>query len=289
MTRWRNEPLLHFAVLGIGLFALYTLVSDRGDSVGSEELVVDAPRIAALADQFVRSWRRAPTEAELDGLIESYVRDEVLYREGLALGLDRDDAVIRGRVRLKMELLGDSAETEVTEADLNAWLEANASRYATPARYELRQVYFDPARHGATRDAVITAALRDLERDPGLDPAALGDVTLLPAVLADVTRADVAAQLGEELAAALAGAPAGRWFGPVTSSYGDHLLRVNVLRAPKPAVLADVREAVERDLRYSRAQTARDALYGRLRTRYTVRIETPAGGDFDAALAAEPQ
>src|SRR6185503_9361121 len=101
LTRGRNEPLLHFAVLGIGLFALYSLVSDGGESAGSEELVVDAPRIAALADQFVRSWRRAPTQAELDGLIESYVRDEVLYREGLALGLDRDDAVIRSRVRLK--------------------------------------------------------------------------------------------------------------------------------------------------------------------------------------------
>ena len=289
MTRWRNEPLLHFAVLGIGLFALYSLVSDGGESAGSEELVVDAPRIAALADQFVRSWRRAPTQAELDGLIESYVRDEVLYREGLALGLDRDDAVIRSRVRLKMELLGDSAEAEVTEADLDAWFDAHLSRYATPARYELRQVYFDPARHGATRADAVATALRELEREPGLDPAALGDATLLPAVLADVTQADVAAQLGEELAAALASAPAGRWFGPVTSSYGDHLLRVNVLSASEPAVLADVRDAVERDLRYSRAQTARNALYERLRTRYTVRIETPAGSDFDAALAAEPR
>jgi hypothetical protein len=287
VTRWLKEPLLHFVVLGIGLFALYGLVSDGSESGGSEDIVVDTRRIAALAEQFVRSWRRPPTAAELDGLIESYVRDEVLYREGLALGLDRDDAVIRSRVRLKMEILGDGPEAEVTEADLAAFFHANADRYAIPARYEVRQVYFDPWRHRAGR-IEIPAALRDLDGEPDLDPAALGDSTLLPAVLSNVTRAEVAAQLGEELAVALADAPAGRWFGPVASSYGEHLLRVDLLRAPGAAALTDVRETVERDLRYARAQTARDKLYERLRTGYTVRIDTPAGSDFDAALA-EPR
>ena len=288
MTRWLKEPLLHFAVLGIGLFALYRLTS--GDAgAPAQEIVVDAPRIAALAEQFVRTWRRPPTPEELDGLVQSYVRDEVLYREGLALGLDRDDPVIRSRIRLKMEVLGDGPDTEVSDADLQAWLDSNGDRYATPARYDLKQVFFDPARRAARLAADLDAALRRLENEPAADPTAFGDSTLLPAELRDVTRADVAAQLGEELAAELLGAPLGRWFGPTSSTYGVHLVRVELREGPKAATLADVRDAVERDLRYARAEAASDALYERLRARYTVRIEEPADSLFETAVAAEAQ
>jgi len=288
LTRWLKEPLLHFAVLGIGLFALYRLTS--GDAgAPAQEIVVDAPRIAALAEQFGRTWGRPPTTTELDGLIESYVRDEVLYREGLALGLDRDDPVIRSRVRLKMEVLGDGPDTEVSDADLQAWLDASADRYAVPARYDLRQVFFDPARRGARLAADVDAALRGLENELGADPTAFGDATLLPAELRDVTRTDVAAQFGEELAAVLADTPLGRWFGPVSSGYGAHLVRVELREPPRAATLVEVRDAVERDVQYERSEAASDALYERLRTRYTVRIEEPADGLFEAAAAAESQ
>jgi hypothetical protein len=286
LTRWLKEPLLHFAVLGLGLFALYRLTA--GDTgAATQEIVVDAPRIAALAEQFVRTWRRPPTPEELDGLVQSYVRDEVLYREGLALGLDRDDPVIRSRIRLKMEVLGDGAETQVSDAGLQAWLEANADRYAAPARYDLRQIFFDPARRGARLPADLDAALRGLENEPAADPTAFGDPTLLPAELPDVTRTDVATQLGNELATVLAEAPPGRWFGPVSSSYGAHLVRVELREPPKAATLVDVRAAVERDVQYARAEAASDALYARLRARYTVRIEEPADGLFEAAVAAD--
>jgi hypothetical protein len=279
-----KEPLLHFTVLGVGLFALYQLISD-GASSDPEEIVIDAPRVATLVDGFERSRRRPPTAAELDGLVESYIRDEVLFREGLALGLDRDDSVIRSRVRLKMEVLGDGPDIEVTDADLETWLDANADRYAAPARYDLRQVYFDPARHGATLEAQVGATLSDLQRDPEIDPATLGDATLLPAVLGDVTHSDIAAQFGDDLAATLTNAPAGRWFGPVTSSYGQHLLRVDLRAAAKAAVLADVRDAVTRDVQYARTQTTRDSLYAHLRARYTNRIEPLTDDTLDAALA----
>jgi hypothetical protein len=286
--RWLEEPLLHFTVLGLGLFALYRLTSNDA-GVSAQEILVDAPRSAALAEQFVRTWRRPPTPVELDGLVQSYVRDEVLYREGLALGLDRDDPVIRSRVRLKMEVLGDGPGADVTDEDLQAWLDANADRYAAPARYDLRQVFFDPARRGERLEHDVGAALRALDREPAGSLTAFGDSTLLPAELRDVTRADVAAQLGEELAAELADATPGRWFGPVGSSYGTHLVRVEVREPSKTAALADVRSAVERDVQYARSQAASDALYERLRSRYTVRIEAPVDSLFDGSVAAESQ
>jgi hypothetical protein len=278
---------LHFAVLGIGLFALYRIVT--GDAPPASEDIVDAARIAALAQNFERSWRRPPSAEELDGLVESYVRDEVLYREGLARGLDRDDSVIRNRVALKMEVIGELPETEIADAELQAWLDANAERYATPTRYDVRQIYFDPVRRGSRLDGDIGSAQRGLELDPTLDPAAFGDTTLLPAELGGVTRMDVASQFGEEVAAALSSAPAGSWWGPVSSSYGVHLVRVDVREPPRAALLADVRDAVERDVRSERAQGERDALYARLRERYTIRIDRPANGSLDAALAAQPR
>jgi hypothetical protein len=283
-----KEPLLHFAVLGIGLFALYQVVTGDAPSV-ADEIVVDAPRIAALAEQFERSWLRPPTATELDGLVESYVRDEVLYREGLALGLDRDDPVIRSRVRLKMEVIGDGPESEIAEADLQAWLDAHPDRYAAPARYDVQQVFFDPHKHAAPHETALASALRDLQREPEGDVGALGDPTLLPAVLSDVTEKDVASQFGDEFAAALKQAPRDQWFGPVTSAYGEHLLRVGEREPAKAAVLADVRDAVESDVRYARDQAARDALHARLRARYAVRIEKPEKDGFDAALAGEPR
>ncbi|HEY3517362.1 MAG TPA: peptidylprolyl isomerase, partial [Gammaproteobacteria bacterium] len=266
MRRILKEPLLHFAVLGIGLFALFRLTAGE-EPPASEEIVVDAARIAALAQGFERSWRRPPSADEVDGLVASYVRDEVLYREGLARGLDRDDSVIRNRVLVKMEVLGELPETELTDLDVHAWFDANAERYAKPARYDVRQVYFDPVRRGSRVDSDVGAALRELERNPALDPTTFGDATLLPAELDDVTRMDVASQYGEEVAALLTNAPAGGWLGPVGSSYGVHLVRVDVREPPRAAVLADVRDAVERDVRSERAQRASEALYLRLRER----------------------
>jgi len=288
VRRILTEPLLHFAVLGLCLFAFYGLVA-REAPPPSDEIVVDAAQIAALAQGFERSWRRPPSAQELDGLVESYVRDEVLYREGLARGLDRDDSVIRSRVLLKMEVLGELPETEPTHLEVQAWFDANGERYATPARYDVRQILFDPNRRGARLDSDIRAALVDLERDATRDPAAFGDATLLPGALDDATRTDVASQYGEEVAAALSNAPAGRWFGPVSSSYGQHLLWVDVRDPPRAATLADVRAAVERDLRSERALGARDALYSRLRERYTIHVDRAAGGELDSALAAQPR
>jgi len=283
VRRILKEPLLHFALLGVGLFALYRLTA--GDAPpASEEIVVDEARIAALAQNFERSWRRPPSVDEVDGLVESYVRDEVLYREGLARGLDRDDSVIRSRVLLKMEVLGELPETEPTDLDVQEWFDANAERYATPARYHVGQIFFDPIRRGSHLDNDIGAALHDLQGDAALDPAAFGDATLLPAALGGVTRMDVASQYGEEVAAALSNAPPGRWFGPVSSSYGRHLLLVDVREPAHAATLEDVRDAVERDLLAERALGARDALYARLRERYTIRVERAAGGELDSAL-----
>jgi len=285
LRRLLKEPLLHFAVLGIGLFVLYRAVSG-GAGAAPDEIVVDSARVDTLATQFARTRQRVPTEQELQGLVESYVRDEVLYREGLALGLDRDDPVVRNRMRLRVELLADTASPEVSERAVHAWFDEHRDRYAAPALFDFRQAFFSPASHGERLDADIGEALRTLGAAAHVDAAALGDASLLPPSLRGVTTADVAAQFGDEFAAALGAAPTGRWFGPVRSAYGLHLVRVDAREEGEAVTLAAVRDAVERDLRDARARAASDALYARLRARYSIRIEKPARGLEDAAALA---
>jgi hypothetical protein len=144
-----REPLLHFLVLGAGLFLLFGLV---GEPAGerSDRIVITEAKIGDLAQMFERTWRRPPTPAELDGLIEDHIKEEILYREALALGLDRDDTVIRRQLRLKMEFVSEdfAPQTEPTEDELRAFLAEHADRFRSPSRISFTQVYLSPDRRG---------------------------------------------------------------------------------------------------------------------------------------------
>ena len=176
-NRLIREPLLHFAVLGAALFAAYALV--RPASSDASAIVVSSDRIAAIVAQFRGTWQRSPSREELDALIESFVREEVFYREGLALGLDRDDLVVRNRVKQKMELLGEDAmAAEPSEADLQKYLDEHREVFAIPAALSFEQVYFDPDRHGDRLEQDVRQSLAALRA--GRDAVPYGDRTLLP-------------------------------------------------------------------------------------------------------------
>jgi parvulin-like peptidyl-prolyl isomerase len=182
-----------------------------------------------------------------------------------------------------MEVLAEGIGADVTDADLQAWLDANTARYSHPARYDLRQIFFSTER-GANLQRDVAAALDELERSPDADWSALGDATLLPAALSGTTEGDIAAQFGEAYSAQLSTLPTGRWLGPVPSAYGAHIVRVDRRDERRPAALSDVRDEVEREVRNARSEAASQALYERLRGRYAVRKEVPSTW-FDEALA----
>jgi hypothetical protein len=278
MRRLLREPLLHFLVLGALLFALYAAV--RRDAPGApDEIVVDRARLEALAAQFERVWQRPPAAQELQGLVDGFVREEVLYREGVALRLDRDDPVVRRRVGQKMSFLADAqASGEASEAELQAWLDAHADDYRVEPRTSLRQVYFDPARRGARLEADVAAARAALAGGGRAEP---GDATLLPAALDEAPDSELARVFGEAFAAAVAALPVGGWHGPVASSYGVHLVEVRAREPGRTPALPEVRAAVERDLLRARADEAAEEFYRSLRARYRVRVE--AGAEATAA------
>ena len=215
------------------------------------------------------------------------MREEVLYREGLALGLDRDDPVIRRRVGQKIEFIADGAAPEApSDAELEAWLAAHLADYAVEPRYGLRQVYFDPGRRGASLEADLAAAREALVAGADPEAAALGDATLLPATLEGASTSAVARVFGPDFAEALAALPVGSWQGPVRSGYGLHLVQLTgraELRAPS---LDEVRPQVERDFLHARSIEAGQAFYEKLRARYRIRIDTP---EASASAAARPR
>ncbi|HEV7735273.1 MAG TPA: peptidylprolyl isomerase [Candidatus Binatia bacterium] len=272
--RLLREPFLHFLLLGAALFALFHLGGRRG-ATDPATIVVSSGRIEHLTATFVRTWQRPPTAQELQALIDDDVREEVLYREALALGLDRDDTIIRRRLRQKMEFLAESAAAEVEPRDeeLQAYLAQHADAYRIPDRFSFRQIYLDPQRHAGRLPAEIDRIRAALAN--GADGAALGDVSLLPSTFDEVTVADANATFGEAFGARLIDLPVGRWDGPVTSGYGVHLVYVDDRTDGRPATLAEVRDAVRRDWANERRIAAVDAQIRRLMERYRIDVERP--------------
>jgi hypothetical protein len=280
MRRILREPLLHFLLLGALLFAAYGLLN-RGLSDTSDDIVVSPEQVEALKVQFTRLWQRPAMPEELNGLIEGWIKEEIFYREGLAMGLDRNDPVVRRRVAQKLEFVADGqGPAAPTAAELQAWLDAHRDRYRVAPRYSLRQVYFDPLRRAQRVDTDIATAKAALQR--GAD--ARGDSTMLPARLDEAEEAEVARQFGAEFADALANLPVGGWQGPVKSGFGLHLVEIRSRDEGRPAILEEVRAAVERDLLHARAEEAKTAWYAKLRANYKVRID--GGGVVPAAGAA---
>lgn len=269
MRRLLREPLLHFLILGALLFGLYHWLHG-GSPKAADEIVLSRGQVQSLEAQFQRVRQRAPTPEERQTLVESWVREEIFYREGLAMGLDRDDPIVRRRIAQKLEFIADGATaTAPTSAELQAWLDAHADQYRSEPRYTLTQIYFEVARHGEKLDADVAAARRAL--DGGSAPA--GDSTLLPQDLDNATVSEVKRIFGGEFSDALKAMPVGAWQGPLRSGFGMHLVKLSASDAGRVATLDEVRAEVERDLVNARTAEASAAHYKELRARYTVRID----------------
>ncbi len=281
------KPLLLFLVLGLllvvgaGLFVLNAVLDPDGGE-RPDRIVVDARQTERLAEQFQRTRMRPPTRQELEGLVEEHVKEEILYREALALGLDKDDPVIRRRLRQKLELLNaDLAEREQpTDADLRTFMEARPEMFRSPGRVSLRQIYLDPDSPDGPVAERAGNVLKRLNADPegrsSADADAEGDPTLLPRELNAATEAGVSRIFGDAFAAALADAPIGRWFGPIESGHGVHLVRISAREPGRLPALDEVRPAVEREWSAVRRAEAESRFHDAARARYAVEIEMPA-------------
>jgi hypothetical protein len=232
MNRFFREPLTRFLLLGVVLFGCFGW-KDRGRSPAEakDEITVGAPQIATLVAGFQRTWQRPPNAEELSGLIKDHITEEVLYREAQTLGLDRDDILIRRRLRQKMEFLTAdvAALNPPDDAALAKYFEANAAQYAEPPRLSFTHVYFNGEKRGTKLYDDVKAGLTALTQKPE-SAADMGDPSLLPASFETTSARDISSQFGNEFADALLKLPRNEWRGPVASSFGQHLVRNHAAR-----------------------------------------------------------
>jgi len=269
-----REPLLHFLLLGAALFGVYRLASTP--PAAGNRIVVSAGKVRSLAETFRLTWQRPPTEAEFHGLVMDHVREEVLVREAVRLGLDQEDPVVRRRLRTRMDILLDdtAAVSPPTEAQLQAYLDAHPGAFRREDRTSFVQVFLSPERHGERLETDLRRLQASLQHlAPGADPLRMGDPSLLDGRFDAASEREVERNLGDAFARALVTVPLNSWTGPLRSTYGWHFVRVTERVAGRPAKLEEVREAVQREWLSQETARAREAAYQALLRKMEITVE----------------
>jgi len=266
LSRVLREPLVHFLVLGGLLFGAIAFANYLKRPV----VRIDAQEIEQLAAYWELQSQRPPTRDELAALIHERVDEELLAREAVRLGLDKNDMIVRRRLAQKMAFASEdvAALKEPDDKTLQAYYDANRARYATPGRVAMRHIYFSRDRTGETPQAAAAAALAKLQAGG----AVASDPSLLPLTYADIAEADIVRDYGDEFAAAVQKAPVGAWVGPAPSAYGLHLIRVERRLPTESPPLAAVREDVRAAWLAERRQDENREFRASLRKRYKVEI-----------------
>lgn len=261
-----REPLVHFLLAGAAIFAFFAWRPEPGDPA-SRTIHLTRSDQARLSVNFAEIMGRPPSDAELKALVDRWVREEVLYREALRLGLDDGDAVIRKRLAQKMDVIAASAaDTDIADtATLQAWLRRHPGRFAQDVKLTFDQLYFTSRGRAVVAKTLLGG---------GADWTKVGDAISLPARFDGASRGAVAGEMGNEFERALESLkPGAEWQGPLESALGWHLVR---LRAKEPGVLPPltaIRGRVEDDWRAETGRARQDAAYRALREAYTVKID----------------
>lgn len=278
MPKVLKDPLLHFLLLGCTFFFLYEwLAVDSQVSINqSQEIVVTEGRIKALTQNYSKVWQRPPSAQELEGLIEEHIREEILYREALAMGLDRDDTIVRRRMRQKIEFLSEDITRldEPSDEELRAFLAAQPARFRKESRFTFKQVYINTEKRGSSAKADAQAILAELRNN---DENALesGDRLMVEHRFDNQPEREIKRALGSEFLEALATCPTGSWQGPIASGYGLHLVHLSERIDGKIPELTQVRDAVFREWSAEERIKANEAFYEMLRDRYTITVMFP--------------
>lgn len=281
-----KEPLVHFLLAGAVIFLAQDLAGRTGEDPRDQILLTQGD-IEHLAANFTRMRQRPPSPEEIEGLIEDHIREEVYYREAMALGLDKDDTVIRRRLRQKLEFVSEDVNSapEPAEAELKTYFRENVDRFRAERRYTFSHVYLNPDRHRDDLEAATDKLLGSLPRGQGTDLSGLGDPLMLDPHFRDVSESEIIKQFGAEFAASLGALPDQAWAGPIKSGYGIHFVFVSGRSDAGTPGFEDVRKDVLREWTNARRLAANDQFYQELLSKYEVVIERAATGPKVSRLA----
>jgi hypothetical protein len=278
---------LHFVVAGAVLFAGYALIH-RGDMSVSrtDPIRIGEGEVRWLEQTFANQWQRNATPDELRGLIAGLLEEELLAREARALGLDQKDTIVRRRLAQKLGFLVDDASRMLDPPDdeLRRFHEANAASFRKEGQISFTQLFFDPQRR-THPETDAEAALVSITATAGEGGGKLGDPILLETEFNGVGEQAVSSMFGAEFAHSIFAIKPGQWAGPVKSSYGVHLVRVNGVNRGEIQRFEEVRAKVLKEWRYRQESEARARYIAKLRTKYGVvmddsvryRVDPPVG------------
>jgi hypothetical protein len=277
MHKLLRDPLLHFLLLGTLLFVVYFAMNPASESTAPNLIRVTQGDVDRLRQMFEKQRQYPPTPEELQGLIEAHLKEEVLYREALAMGLDRDDAIVRRRMAQKLEFLITDVTVpgEVDDDVLMEFYDQNAADYMRAARLSFRHIYFNPDRRGERLLDEASAALQTLQNTrAGLQAVDdMGDRFMLGMQFQQKSTVEIARVFGSEFSDRIASLTPGSWQGPISSGYGVHLVIVYEREAAGRHAFAEVRDRVQTDYLFELRQSSNDAVLEKLKSRYEIVVD----------------
>jgi len=295
LARLFTEPLVQFLIIGACIYGAFALFGTPEEDYRDTTIRVDANRIDAFIGQWESRWNRPPTRQEIDGIIQQYVREDILYRQAVAMGLNEDDPITRRRMAQKLEFLTSDLAMmkQPAEGELEQYFRDNQANYRAPDQISFSQVFFDPdAREEATLDdaAEVLAQLRSVG-EPDAQTLEAGDRFMLQGYFPSVTQAEIGRTMGSGFAEAVMQLDPGQWHGPVLSGYGVHLVYVYDFLAAPPAVFEDVQATVLEDWHAVQREQFNADFFEALKNNYEIIIdEVPADrliGDPAATISKD--
>jgi hypothetical protein len=291
VKRCLREPLLHFLLLGAALFAIYSYMHrGRFGIESAKQIALSLDDLRQMDMYFESQWHRQPTPQEFQAMVEDKIREEVLYREGLAMSLDKDDTIVKRRMAQKMQFLAEdvAAAHEPSTDELKAWFDKNKAKFALPSRYSFRHLYFSPDKRGrnAQEDAAKAMAKIVGQPEDSKLAASLADQFMFQDYYGDRTPEAIAKEFGPQFAVAVEKLKPGSWQGPVESGYGWHLVFVDTLIPGRIPAFEEIEPDVKTAWLSQQKQQAWQKAYAEMRAKYTVLL--PAPPSKEAAQAPTP-
>jgi parvulin-like peptidyl-prolyl isomerase len=228
---------------------------------------------------FQSQWRREPTTQELQQLVENRVQEEILYREALAMGLEKDDTIVKRRMAQKMRFLAEDVASarEPDNAELRSWFEKNKVMFAQPSRVSFRHLYFSPDRRGQRAREDATKALAKLAGQPqdAKLAAALADPFMFQEYYRDRAPDYLGKEFGPQFAQAVAKLPPGSWQGPIESGFGWHIVFVDTVIPGRVTAFEEIESEVKSAWLNEQKEKAWQEAYKEMRAKYTVLLPAP--------------
>ncbi|QCK15440.1 peptidyl-prolyl cis-trans isomerase [Mangrovivirga cuniculi] len=287
MKKLLKEPFLHFVLIGLLIFMVYSLTTDEYDS--DKDIIIDDSDISHLVSIWELQWQREPTTEELTGLIKKTVKQEVMYREALKMNLDHNDEIIKRRLAQKMDFLTNDVSALVnkpSDEDLESYYKENSGRYLRPHQFSFYQVCFTYDNHS---DPVNQAKLI-LNDNSDLSPEQFmkfGDPLPFPYYYESIYANKLNSELGGKIAESLQELPLNQWTGPVESGFGTHLIYLTDRTEPKLPSFAQMKDVIRRDYDYDMEIESRKKIYDNIKSGYELKLKANLDKELKDKIMSE--